>query len=657
MKQQYRKQLFVSLAIILFLTAVALSTTSLSKADTPAEPDPALEGGFVPNEILIGIRPERLQDMNDLGRESYISSLDLLNIKYDVEQVEPLFRSLKATDTLAVKHNLAGIYKLTVPPGTDLFAMISDYQKDAAVAYAEPNRIYTAFDLPTDPQFGNQWSLDNNGQTGGLADADIDASEAWEITQGNSNVLIAVVDTGVDYTHPDLDGGRVRTDIDRDFANGDEDALDDNGHGTFVSAIIAADANDGQGIAGICWNCQILPVKVLNGDGSGTAAWVAQGIQYAADSGAQIINMSLGFPSNCGCSQTVATVINYAFERGSLLIAASGNDGDKEGISYPAASPRVMAVGSSNHADQESDFSNRGPDLDIVAPGEDIYSADLGGSYRTASGTSAAAPHVSGVAGLLLSANPGMSHVELWGRLAETADPFPATAQANADTGEEGGPIIISPPTPPSPADKALDFQLFLPSLVHIPPTPQGNRTGFGRLNAHNALTMPLNGSLNPEADGCTGEPAGCVPGCGAEVILTRRTSVFEDLQLLRDFRDQVLRGTAVGEPLISLYENSRLEMALLLATNPTLRADTQALLETWFPLIEALLYPDTAAPALVTESMIAQTEAVSDQLAAAGSDALRADITAFRELIANGRDYVGLDVREAWPLWNANAE
>jgi Subtilisin-like serine proteases len=323
--------------------------------------------------------------------------------------------------------------------------------------------------------------LNNTGQTGGRADADIDAPEAWDITTGSSSVLIAVIDTGVDYNHPDLRGGRVRTDIDRDFVNNDEDAMDDHGHGTFVAGIAAASANNELGIAGVCPGCQMLPIKVLTKDGKGSADGVARGIQYAAQAGARIISMSLGVPSKCGCSQTIARAINYAFERGSLLIAASGNDGDKQRISYPASSPRVMSVGASDHNDQEASFSNRNSYLDIVAPGKDIYSLKSGGGYVTESGTSAATPFVSGAAGLIWSVNPQLSNVQVWWRLYHSADDFPA--QRSAQT-------IETAPTPEITVDPArVVFRVYLPAMSR-------SRVTFGRLNARQALEISGSGQM-----------------------------------------------------------------------------------------------------------------------------------------------------------------
>ncbi|MBC7262027.1 MAG: peptidase S8, partial [Chloroflexi bacterium] len=417
----------IVMTFFLFAPNVLLSSETASVSNLQ------LEGSFVPNEVLIGLRPEFIAQVSARGfkpTRTGVVSLDRLNSKYAVQRISPVFTSLNSADPIAMKFGLAGVFKLTVPMGTDIFAMIAEYQGDPAIIYAEPNRIYAISDFPNDPDFTKQWALHNTGQTGGRPDADIDAPEAWDVEKGKPTILIAIVDTGVDYNHPDLSGGRVRTDIDRDFVNNDDDAMDDHGHGTFCAGIAAANTNDARGIAGVCQGCRILPVKVLNSEGKGTAETVAQGIQYAAQVGAQIISMSLGYESDCGCSQTIARVINYAFEHGSLLIAASGNDYDKNRTSYPASSPRVMAVGATDHNDSETDFSNHDSYLDILAPGKDIYSLDLNGGYETADGTSAATPHVSGVAGLVWSAHPELSNSQVWWILYQSAEDLPKAGGA-----------------------------------------------------------------------------------------------------------------------------------------------------------------------------------------------------------------------------------
>jgi hypothetical protein len=283
----------------------------------------------------------------------------------------------------------------------------------------------------------------------------------------------------------------------------------------------------------------------------------ARGTQYAAQAGAKIISMSLGAPSHCGCSQTIARAINYAFERGSLLIAASGNDSDKQRISYPASSPRVMSVGASDHNDQEAPFSNRNSYLDIVAPGKDIYSLKSGGGYVTESGASTSTPFVSGAAGPIWSVNPQLSNVQVWWRLYHSADDFPARRSAQT---------IETAPTPEITVDPVrLVFRVYLPTMSR-------SRVTFGRLNARQALEISGDGQMFAPVDRCSGEPGNCVPGCGAEVALTGSTTGLYDLEVLRRFRDERLASSTAGQHWIEMYEHHRLELATLLASDAQLR-------------------------------------------------------------------------------------
>ncbi|MFW5943085.1 MAG: S8 family serine peptidase [Chloroflexota bacterium] len=627
-------------ALVIILLIVLLAgegaVTTAGQAD-PLFEEALLEGAFVPNEVLIGLEADvaaKVAGQRDLTAVAALDSLRELNRAYGVQQMAPVFPEIDASDALARSYGLPGILKLTVPPGTDIFELIAAYQAHPDVAYAEPNRIYSTLLTPNDPDFDQQWSLHNTGQTGGTADADIDAVEAWDLETGHPSVLIAIIDTGVDYTHEDLDAGRVRTDIDRDFYNGDDDAMDDHGHGTFVAAVAAGDTNNGEGIAGICHGCRILPVKVLSADGQGSAETVAQGIQYAADAGAQILNMSLGFTAGCGCSQTVATAINYAFDRGSLLVAASGNDSNKGVLSYPAASPRVMSVGSSNHNDQESDFSNFSAELDIMAPGEDIYSLELDDGYLTASGTSAASPHVAGVAGLVLSANPSLTNAQLWHRLYQSADDFPlAQSAAGPDAGLWPNGVVP-------------DHQQYIPVVQQF-------RQTAGRLNAYRALRYSHGGGWQAAVDTCSGEPDGCVPGCAAEISLVSERSVVESLSLLRAFRDDVLLSSSVGPDWVEHYEANRLELAALLARDSALREQTRQTLATWLPLIEALVHEDQADPAILTEQHLDLASHLFDRYTEQGSDRLKESMAVAQELVAEGRQYTGMDIREAWREFN----
>lgn len=617
------------LIVILLFCVSALSAVARGQ-ETP----PVTSSAFVPNELLIGVLPQRLGALRLEQRAGRVStglaSLDTLNAAYNVQGVTAVFAGL-AGDTLAVAHGLTGILKLTFPTGTDLFAALAAYQQDPALRFAELNRVYVAFDIPDDPDFSQQWGLHNTGQSGGLDDADIDAPDAWDVNQGSADVLIAVVDTGVDYTHDDLDGGRVRTDIDRDFVNDDDDAMDDHGHGTFVAGIIGADTNNGVGIAGICRACQILPIKVLNADGAGTSESVSQGIQYAADQGADVINMSLGFPSDCGCSQTVAGAINYAYDKNTLLVAASGNDSDKARTSYPASSPRVMAVGASDENDAEADFSNRDSYLDLMAPGVNVYSLDLGDSYNEGDGTSAASPHVAGVAGLVLATHGEMSNAVLWHRLYQSADNFPAAARR-------------APRATVSYDLSAFPYHVFMPGVSLM-------RQTFGRLNARSAVDYTSAGEMFSPLDVCSGEPS-CTPGCPAEVTLTSQPAFTAHLALLRQFRDTKLAASAQGAALITLYDSNRLELAYLLASNAGLRAEARAVLSQWLPVVQAIVHPNEAGTVEIPAGLLDASLAFTERLMAESSTAMADDLTIVRDHLRAGYAYTGLDAATAWTSW-----
>ena len=625
------------LAGLLLLSIWAVAASRSEAGATLAAPM-----AFVPDELLIGVAPEAVADLDLMTRAGVaatgVASLDAIGRAFAAESVELVFAGLDPADQAAATHGLNGVLKVTFAPGTDIFAALEAYRADPNVSYVEVNRIYVAFETPDDPEYDQQWALNNTGQSGGLEDADIDAPEAWDVTQGSGEVLVAVVDTGVDYTHADLDGGRVRTDIDRDFINDDDDAMDDQGHGTYVAGIIAADTNNAEGIAGICRNCKILPVKVLDEEGSGSAESVAQGIQYAGDQGADIINMSLGFPSECGCSKTVANAINYAYDKGALLVAASGNDSDKTRTSYPASSPRVMAVGASDHNDQEADFSNHGSDLTIMAPGVDIYSLDIddGAPYRMADGTSAASPHVAGVAGLVLSKESGLSNAELWFRLYQSAEDFPASARQ------------VREPVPPVPALPEQTFQIFLPGVNAL-------RQTYGRLNAHNAVTLTVDGTMFSPVDSCAGEPE-CQPGCGVEVALAPSSSLGDDLRTLRDFRDTALAAVSGGAELIARYNAHRLEAASILARDSELRAEARTLLARWMPLIRAVVDPDAPQDVVLTAELLESSLVFLDRMAAAAGPELRVDLQDTGRMMAGAEPYAGWSAVEAWAAW-ANSQ
>ncbi|MCH8877491.1 MAG: S8 family serine peptidase, partial [Chloroflexi bacterium] len=257
--------------------------------------------------------------------------------------------------------------------------------ESAVVAASEPNYYLTALDFepPDDPLFAEQWALPILG-----------APQVWsELLEDPSTVTVAVIDSGVCADHPDLEG---RIEAGWDFLEDDGTPQDEFGHGCAVTGVIAANTDNGIGIAGVAPNAQIMPLRVLNAQGVGTYSNLAAAIVYAADNGAEVINLSLGGPNR---SATLEQAVNYAKGQGVILVAAAGNTG-QEGVLYPAAYESVIAVGSVEPNLQRSQFSSYGPEIDLLAPGRDIWTTASDGGYRVMSGTSFAAVHVSAVASL-----------------------------------------------------------------------------------------------------------------------------------------------------------------------------------------------------------------------------------------------------------------
>ena len=286
----------------------------------------------------------------------------------------------------------------------DVKKFIKEIARESAVAYAEPNYIAKATYTPNDPLYDKQWGL--------LA---IKADKAWDVQMGNKSVKIAIVDTGIDYTHEDLNASYVSGGY--DFVNNDNDPMDDNGHGTHCAGIAAAVIDNGKGIAGVA-QVSIMAEKVLDRYGYGSNWNVARGIVHATQSGANVISMSLGSSS---FSRILQKACLYAWRKGCILVAAAGNDGVRS-IDYPARFKTVICVGSIDRSNSRSSFSNYGPQMELVAPGEYILSTYPGNMYVYKSGTSMATPHVAGVAALVWSHNPTLRNRDVRIILARTAD-------------------------------------------------------------------------------------------------------------------------------------------------------------------------------------------------------------------------------------------
>lgn len=265
--------------------------------------------------------------------------------------------------------------------------------------YIEPNYIYQAFEAPNDPEYAKQWNFRN-----------INLEAAWAETQGEG-ITVAVIDTGVSQV-PDLEQTEFAPGY--DFVNDKIDASDDSGHGTHVAGTIAQSTNNNYGVAGIAYKAKIMPIKVL-GPRGGTIADIAEGIRFAAENGADVINMSLG---GSGESKLMQEAIDYAYEQGVVLVAAAGNSG-QNAAAYPARYPRVIGVSATDSADQKAPYSNYGAGVDIAAPGgsesgkvlqETIDPSTGKPKFASLQGTSMAAPHVAGVAALVKAA--GISEPE-----------------------------------------------------------------------------------------------------------------------------------------------------------------------------------------------------------------------------------------------------
>ncbi|MFN8499494.1 MAG: S8 family serine peptidase [Anaerolineae bacterium] len=388
---------------------------------------------------------------------------------------------------------------LQAPDGTSA-DLISEYNALPEVQYAEPDFIAHAFPIaeaapvvgaaaagpaqgepgPTlapppiapqavvnDPLYAQQYSLTKMA-----------VSSAWDVSKGDG-VVVAIVDTGADLSHPDLSAKFVSQG--RDFISGHANAQDDQGHGTHVSGIVSAMTNNGTGVAGVGYNARLLPVKVLNSNGSGDYGSIVQGITWAADQGVKVLNMSLG---GAGGTQALQDAVDYAWNKGVVVVCAAGNDGNAS-PNYPAAYANCLSVVATDQNDQKASFSNYGSSVDISAPGVSVLSTVMrsGSSitdpsgYKTLSGTSMASPNVAGVAALVWGAHPDWSQAQVRAAIENTADNIGSSyyfgkgrvnaaravgsATGPTPTPGTGGPTATATPLPsatPSPTTDPNDY-------------------------------------------------------------------------------------------------------------------------------------------------------------------------------------------------------
>jgi subtilisin family serine protease len=323
----------------------------------------------------------------------------------------PALSSLDAE--VAERLPLSGLVRVTLEPGVSVADAEAAFERRPEVRYAEPNHRLKIFATPNDPHFtaGDLWGLHQSN------DADIDAPEAWDVTTGSNAVTVAVVDTGVQPNHPDLDGNLVAG---WNYFQGNADTSDPDGHGTHVAGTIGAEGNNGDGITGVNWRVKLMPLRVGVANNIPTSAVVAA-FQHACTNGAKIVNGSFG---GFGLSTAMREAI--AACPGTLFVFAAGNtgtDNDQFPV-FPCNDPgkNVICVGATTTNDQLAGFSNHGTSVEIAAPGEGILSTIPGSSYDIFDGTSMAAPHVAGAAALVLSHRPTLTPIELRQALLLSAD-------------------------------------------------------------------------------------------------------------------------------------------------------------------------------------------------------------------------------------------
>ncbi len=390
------------------------------------------------------------------------------------------------------------------------------------VLYAEPNYRLKLFAdappvVPNDFDFGSQWGLLNSGQGQGQPGNDIHATDAWPVTTGSPDVLVAVIDTGIDYYHPDLeanvwvnpgeipgnglddDGNGFVDDVHGyDFVSDDSDPMDDHSHGTHVAGIIGAVSNNRIGVAGICWHVPMLAIKAFDDHGEGTIAGVVEAIQYAVANGARLINASWGQTDK---SLALQDALTEAWQAGVLIVAAAGNE-RTDIAPFPAAYEPVVAVAALNNQGARAYFSNFGAFVDLAAPGEAILSTLPNARYDLLSGTSMAAPHVTGTAALVWSLHPDFSNEQIATILRNAVDDIGPDRYVGTGRLDAAKAVAVRSPLPTA----KLRLPAVLAGVVDLPGTAAG--TNFARYRLEfGAGTYPTNWtpfyeSAQPVVDG-----------------------------------------------------------------------------------------------------------------------------------------------------------
>lgn len=387
------------------------------------------------------------------------------------ERVIIKFRSLvqeRTQNAFLKSYHLLGKEQLRLPhtvvvhvPFGKAQSFISQFSASSLVEYAEQDFLAEKVEVPNDPYYSRQWGLEK-----------IKAASAWNTTHGSASTTVAILDTGIEGSHPDVGGkigGRANFTTDLD---GDGD-----GHGTHVAGIVAAVTNNEVGIAGAGYDTRLLSVKVLDNSGSGFYSWIVNGIMWAADNGADVINLSLGGSSS---SVSLKNAIDYAWSKGVVVVAAAGN-GSTSRRFYPAYYAPVIATAAVDENDRKASFSNYGSWVDVAAPGVAIVST-YKGDYASFSGTSMATPFVSAVAALVFAHHPDWSNLEVRNKVEATADGIVGTGRywtygrINACVAVDCPDAFSTAPPTPTPTPTPTLEPTPLPTLTPTPP-PVGGPT------------------------------------------------------------------------------------------------------------------------------------------------------------------------------------
>jgi subtilisin family serine protease len=432
------------------LLVLCFVMTAASDGIAKERPRPATIASTVSNDIVPGMLFVKLKETQQLApgaTTTGVAGVDRILDRALVSSVEPLHRSMALRKTFASKEeaSIARILKVRYMAPLDPLRLAEELAADPSVEYAEPYYALRPLHTPDDPRLGTQWAI-----------AMMNMEQAWDITRGDSTIVIGYVDSGINYTHEDLslsiainrgewgvNGELANNGIDDDnngyvddwrgwdfIGNGtlqapnpDNDPMDYNGHGTNGAALAAATTNNGKGIAGIGYHTKVLPIKVQDDAGQGGFAGY-DGLVYAADMGCQVINCSWG--GNAAISQTLQDIVDYAWSKGALIVGGAGNSVINNDVNpfIPASLDRVLSVSSIEQDGSASAWAAYGSSVHVYAPGSNVLTARGSFGYQTVTGTSFAAPHVSGLAALVFALHPDWTPDQVAAQIRVSTDPF-----------------------------------------------------------------------------------------------------------------------------------------------------------------------------------------------------------------------------------------